>query len=155
MYKNLKTKKRFFPFVCYTESLDLSGNMIRIFDPAIFDHIPMIQEFEISENQLTHFDVDAMKIKWPKLKKIGLQWNPYEWAQGLKVIDYANANPTVVKNSYASIDGLRDTSKLVKDCLETITKKDDAKELDNCMQAKLTKAIEFPKFLEVGEVKSS
>jgi len=151
-------RKSWFKDLDKLESLDLSGNMIRIFDPAIFEHIPMIQEFEISENQLTHFDVDAMKSKWPKLKKAGLQWNPYEWSQGVKVIDYANANPTVVKNSYASIDGIRDTAKLVKECLATITKKDDVKELDNCVQAKLNKAVEFPKLLEgekTGDAKSS
>ncbi|CAB0033309.1 unnamed protein product [Trichogramma brassicae] len=95
-----------------------------------------------------------MKNKWPKLKKAGLQWNPYEWGQGVKVIDYANANPSIVKNSRASIDGLRDTAKLIKECQATLQKKDDAKELDICMQGKLTKAIEFPKLLE-GDKNSS
>lgn len=122
--------------------------MIREIDPSIFDHTPMIQEFEISENLLTGIDVDAMKAKWPKLKKVGLQWNPFGWSQGLKVIEYANANPSIVKNSYASIDGLRDSHKIVKECVNTITKKDDPKELDTCIKTKLAKAIESPKLLE-------
>ncbi|KAL7286815.1 uncharacterized protein LOC106649294 [Trichogramma pretiosum] len=150
----IDVRKSWFKDLDKLESLDLSGNVIRVFDTAIFDHTPMIQEFEISENQLTHFDIDAMKNKWPKLKKAGLQWNPYEWGQGVKVIDYANANPSIVKNSRASIDGLRDTAKLIKECQATLQKKDDAKELDICMQGKLTKAIEFPKLLE-GDKNSS
>jgi hypothetical protein len=107
-----------------------------------------MQEFLISGNQLSHFDVEAMQTKWLKLKTIGLQSNPYEWAQGVKIVDYANQHPSIVKNSYASVDGLRDTYKVVKECQSSIAKKDDAKELDNCVQAKLAKAIEFPKLLE-------
>lgn len=130
------------------ESLDLSGNEIREFDPAIFDLIPLIQEFEISENQLTKFDVETMKTKWPKLKKVGLQSNTYEWSQGVKIIDYSNQNPTIVKNSYAAVDGLRDTYKLVVECKNTIAKKDDVTELDNCVKAKLAKAVDTPKIME-------
>ncbi|XP_014205860.1 leucine-rich repeat and transmembrane domain-containing protein 1-like [Copidosoma floridanum] len=147
-----KVKKEWFKDLAKLESLDLSGNEIREFDPAIFELTPQIQEFEISENQVSHFDVEAMKAKWPKLKKVGLQSNPYEWAQGVKVIEYSNQHPSVVKNSYASIDGMRDTYKLVLECQATMAKKDDAKELDNCVKAKLAKAIESPKLLE-GEVK--
>lgn len=104
---------------------------------------------------MTHFDVDAMKTKWPKLKKVGLQWNPYELNEGVKIIDYSNLQPNVVKNSYASIDGIRDTSKLVKECQNTITKKDDKTELANCVQTKLTKAIENPKLLEGEPAKAA
>ncbi|XP_001603643.1 insulin-like growth factor-binding protein complex acid labile subunit [Nasonia vitripennis] len=143
-----EVKKSWFTNLGKLESLDLSGNMIRQFDPAIFDLTPMIQEFEVSENLLTSFDLDAMKSKWPKLKKVGLQWNPYDWIQGIKIIEYSNANPSLVKNSYASIDGIRDTYKLVKECMNTISKKDDLTELDTCLQAKLTKALEIPKMLE-------
>lgn len=89
-----------------------------------------------------------MKTNWTKLKKVGLQWNPYDWTNGVKIIEYANAYPSIVKNSYSSIDGLRETVKLVKECQGSIIKKDDPVELDNCMQTKLTKSIEYPKMLE-------
>ncbi|XP_058792285.1 uncharacterized protein LOC131664874 [Phymastichus coffea] len=143
-----EVKKSWFTDLAKLESLDFSGNKIREFDTTIFDQIPLIVEFEISENLLTKFDVEAMKAKWPKLKKVGLQWNPYDWSDGVKVIDYANAYPSIVKNSYSSIDGIRETIKLVKECQGSIVKKDDPTELDDCVQTKLTKSIEYPKMLE-------
>ncbi|KAJ8673611.1 hypothetical protein QAD02_004873 [Eretmocerus hayati] len=141
-------KKTWFSSLAKLESLDLSQNLIREFDPSIFETTPQIQEFEISENLLTKFDIDAMKAKWPKLKKVGLQSNPYTWDQGVKIIEYSNQNPSLVKNSYVAIDGIRDTYKVVKECQASITKKDDPKELDICVQNKLAKAIEYPKILE-------
>ncbi|XP_011498603.1 PREDICTED: uncharacterized protein LOC105362809 [Ceratosolen solmsi marchali] len=143
-----EVKKAWFKDISKLESLDLSGNLIRQFDATIFDLTPLIQEFEISENQLTRFDVEAMKSKWPKLKKVGLQSNPYEWAEGVKIVEYTNLHPSIVKNSYAAIDGIRDTYKVIKECQHIIAKKDDAKELDDCVQTKLVKAIELPKLLE-------